>query len=64
MKNFKKGWKHGAGADIFKRGGGAGTFPIFSRFINFTFKNDLPFAKLSFDISLNQGKLVGRIRVF
>ena len=51
---------------IFLKGGGgeAGTFPIFSRFINFTFRNYLPFAKLSFDISLNQGKLVGWIRVF
>ena len=28
LKNFKKGWKYGAGAGLLKRGGEAATFPI------------------------------------
>ena len=40
LKNFKKGWKYGAGAGLLKRGGGWHlSYLIFSRFIIFTFWN-------------------------
>ena len=44
-------WKYGAGAGLLKRMGGGGegwdfSYLIFSRFIIFAFRNNLPFVKL------------------